>query len=130
MRKLCRECASPLTGSVSICEDHETPDGRSCSTCGTHFPVWGEIRCETCRFAKRLPVELCAMGLTPVIAFLHEREIDVFAASFGELGELIATRFQTAVTRDPLRVTITIVDGAEELTVTVDDELAVVENPG
>ena len=128
MRGICRECASPVTSSVSICEDHDGADDRSCTTCGTLFAVWGDLRCETCRYAKRLPVELCAMGLTPVIAFLHELEIDVLSPSFRELGEVIATQFQTAVTRDPLRVTITIMDEPDELTVTFDETLSVVDS--
>lgn len=130
MRKICRECASPLTSSVSICEDHDATSDRSCTTCGTHFAVWGDLRCDTCRFAKQLPVELCTMGLTPVITFLHERDIDVLSTSFGELAEVIATQFQTAVTRDPLQVTITITDEPDELTVTFDDTLSVVDSTG
>ena len=127
MRGLCRECASPVTSSVSLCADHDVTGERPCSTCGTHFAVWGDLRCETCRFAKRLPVELCAMGLTPVIAFLNERGTDVLSPSFGELEAVIATRFQTTVTRDPLRVTITITDEPDELAVTFDDTLSVVD---
>ncbi|WP_254861958.1 winged helix-turn-helix domain-containing protein [Halovivax gelatinilyticus] len=128
MRKICRECASPLTSSVSICEDHDATRDRSCTICVTDFPVWGDLRCDTCRYAKRLPVELCAMGLTPVITFLHEQDIDVLSSSFRELGEVIAVQFQTAVTSDPLRVTVTINNEPDELTVTFDDKLSVVES--
>jgi hypothetical protein len=128
MRRICCECSSSLTSSVSICEDHDAAGGRSCTVCGTHFTVWGDLRCDTCRFAKRLPVELCAMGLTPVIAFLHELDIDVLSPSFGELEKVIATQFQTAVTRNPLRVTITITDEPDELTVAFDDKLSVVDS--
>ena len=127
MRNICRECASPLTSSVMLCEGHDAADDRSCTVCGTHFAVWGELRCDTCRFAKRLPVEVCAMGLTPVITYLHEFDIDVLSSSFGDLGEVIARRFQTTVTINPLRVTITITAETDDLTITFDDALSVVK---
>ncbi|MFP4627248.1 MAG: ArsR family transcriptional regulator, partial [Natronomonas sp.] len=44
-RKISRECASQLTSSVSICADHDAAGDRSCSTCGTHVAVWGDLRC-------------------------------------------------------------------------------------
>jgi hypothetical protein len=126
MQGICRECTSPVTASVSICEEHDVAEDHFCRACGTPVPVWGDLRCDTCRFAKRLPVEVCAMGLTPVIAFLYERGIDVLAPSYHELTEA-ESYFRTTVSRDPLRISITITDEPDELTVTFDDELTVVD---
>ena len=126
MQGICRECTSPVTASVSICDSHDVAENHACRACGTLAPVWADLRCDTCRFAKRLPVEVCAMGLTPVIAFLYERGIDVLSPSYHELAEA-ESAFRTTVTSEPLRITVTITDGPDELTVTFDEELTVTD---
>lgn len=127
MRGICRECASPIMSSISICKNHDVDGRQSCDVCGTAFMAWAELRCGTCQFAKRLPVELCVMGLTPVIGILYKGGFDVLSPSFQELTEVIQTQFQTSVTRDPLRVRITIKDETDELTITFDDEMTLVD---
>ena len=124
MQGMCRECASTIDASLSICETHNTDDG-PCAECNTMHPVWGELRCDTCRFAKRLPIDVCVLGLTPVIAFLYDREIDVFAAALDGLSAL-ETQLQTEVSVES-GVTVSISDGTESLEVTIDDSMGVRE---
>jgi hypothetical protein len=127
MQGVCPECASAVGGSLSVCHEHDTGRARPCRTCGTPFAAWGELRCDTCRFAKRLPVELCVMGLAPVIGFLYARGTDVLAPSLDDLFELVRTQVSTAVTENPLRVVTTIGAGDDSLRLTVDEHLAVVD---
>jgi hypothetical protein len=126
MRDVCRECAGTISATVSVCDDHGTLEGELCSNCGTRFPVWSEQRCDTCGFAKRLPIEPFVMGLTPVIGFLNDQGIDALAPSFGAVVDLLWNRFETTVTRDPFRVTVTIEGEAEVLDVTLDEGVNVV----
>jgi len=127
MRGVCRECAGPIASSVSVCESHDASGDGSCLTCGTPFVAWVTLRCEGCRFTKRLPIELCVMGLTPVIGALYDRGIDVLSPSFGDLVGAIATLFRTTVTHDPLQVTVAIEDELDRLTLTFDDEMTLVD---
>lgn len=126
MRDVCRECAGTISASVSVCDAHRTLEGEPCSHCGTRFPVWVEQRCDVCGFAKRLPVEPFVMALSPVIGFLDERGIDVLAPSFDEVMELLQNHFETDVTEEPFRVSVTIEDGEETLGVTLDENMNVV----
>lgn len=126
MRNVCRECAGSISASVSVCEAHRTQGRAPCPTCGTRFPVWAEQRCDTCRFAKRLPIEPFVMGLTPVIGFLDNQGIDVLAPSFNEIVDLLQTRVETTVTEGPFRVSTTFEGEAESLTVSLDDDMNVV----
>jgi hypothetical protein len=128
MRDVCRECAGSISASVSVCEDHECQEGHPCSHCGTRFQVWVEQRCDTCGLAKRLPVEPFVMGLTPVIGFLDDQGIDVLAPSFDEVVHLLQNRFETAVTTEPYRVSVTIEGETESLTVSLDDDMNVVDH--
>jgi len=127
MRDVCRECAGSITASISVCEAHRPRGDDPCLACGTRFPVWAKLRCETCGFAKRLPVEAFFMGLTPVIGFLNDLGIDVLTPSFDVVVELLQKRFSTTVDADPLRVTAAIEGAHETLRVTLDDEMTVTD---
>ena len=118
------ETHEPVTGEIFEPATGEAIE--SCHTCGTPTAAWADLRCDTCRFAKRLPVEVCVLGFTPVISFLYGLGVDVFSSSFEELYAA-DTMVETTVATDPLRVTVTIGDDTDELAVTVDDALTVVE---
>jgi hypothetical protein len=124
MRGVCPECASPTRGSLTVCDDHDATTDRLCQTCRTPFVAWGELRCDTCRFAKRLPVELCVMGLSPVIGFFSAQGTDVLAASLDDLAAAVREQVATAVTVDGVVVTI----GTDEtVSLTLDRHLTVVD---
>jgi hypothetical protein len=124
MRGICPECASTTRGSLSVCDEHDAAPDRLCQTCQTPFVAWGELRCDTCRFAKRLPVELCVMGLAPVIGFFAAQGTDVLAASLDDLAAAVRTQITTAVTADGVVVAIGTDDA---MRLTLDDHLTVVD---
>lgn len=127
MRDVCRECAGSITASISVCDDHQTQGDDPCITCGTRFSVWGELRCKTCGFAKRLPVEAFFMGLTPVIGFLNDLGIDILAPSFDVVVDLLQNRFRISVDESPFRV-IAAIEGKEEtLRVSLDEDMYVTD---
>ena len=127
MQGICRECTNPITSSISICEDHDVDEAATCGECKTPFAVWIDHRCDTCRFAKRLPIELCVMGLSPVIGFLYDHNVDVLSPSLHEIVEMIRTRIRTTVNRKPLRISVTLRGDTDELAVTFDDDMALIE---
>lgn len=127
MRDVCRECAGSISASISVCDAHRAQRGGPCTSCGTRFPVWAELRCETCGFAKRLPIETFVLGLTPVIGFLDDLGIDILSPSFTEVLDLLQNRIETTVTENPFRVMIAITGEAEMLHLTLDDEMEVID---
>jgi hypothetical protein len=84
------------------------------------------MECEGCRFAKRLPVELCVLGVPAVVAFLYGREVNVLDPSLEEVVELLRSQVETSVTENPRRVTAAITVDGDGLTVTLDGALRVV----
>lgn len=127
MQGVCPECASPTRGRLSVCDEHDVARDECCRACETPFVAWGELRCDTCRFAKRLPVELCVMGLAPVIGFLYTQGANVLAPSLDELVALVERRTTTSVTENPRGVVVSIGTG-DTLTLTLDDHLTVVDH--
>jgi hypothetical protein len=126
MRGVCPECASPVRGSLSVCTDHDAAPDRLCGDCATPFVAWGELRCDTCRFAKRLPVELCVLGLAPVIGFLYTQDVDVLGLSLVGLFDLVRTGARTTVDETSHRAVTTVGTDAV-VTVTLDEHLSVVD---
>lgn len=125
MQGICRECASPVEASVTVCDDHV--DQHPCNSCGRHSEAWAELRCGTCQFAKRLPVEFCTLGLLPTLAFLYDHGIDLFDPSLQEMVEIVDTQFSLGVSRDPLRLTVTVEGGDEHLVLTLDSTLTLLD---
>ena len=126
MRDICRECAGSISTSVSVCDDHQTLEREPCPHCGTRFPVWADQQCDTCGFAKRLPVEPFVLTLSPVVGFLANEGIDVLAPGFTEILELLQSRVETTVTEEPFRLSVTVEGDTETLNVSLDDDLDIV----
>lgn len=72
MNGVCPECASTVSHSFDICEEHRADDGL-CAACGTRFEVWTEYRCEHCDYRRRCPVWFEVLVEPPVVAFCHEQ---------------------------------------------------------
>lgn len=127
VRGLCSECGGRVTGSLVPAERHGAVDGdraRANGGQGPRFAAWAEQRCDTCRYAKRLPVELFVLGLTPVVAFLDRTlGIDALSLSFDEVVVLVTDHVRASVTGEPTRVTVTVTGDGDELELTLDEEL-------
>jgi hypothetical protein len=130
MGGICRECAGRVTGSISVCGEHEPGNEASCPHCGTRFAVWGDRRCETCGFAKRLPVAGFTLGLPPVLAFLQDQQIGAVSPTFDTAFELLEEHVETAIDTDGEGVTVTIQGQDAMMTVAFDDSLNVAEVRG
>lgn len=119
MQGVCRECIGPVSATLSACERH----GSGCD-CGSPFPAWVDHRCESCGFAKRLPLGLSVLGVTPVVAFLEHDGIDVLAPSFEKIVALLDERVSTDVHPDGADVTVSADHGT--ITVSLDTDCSVV----
>jgi hypothetical protein len=127
MYGICRECAGHISSSVMVCEAHESQGGQPCETCGTLFPAWADMRCDTCGFAKRLPVEMFATGLAMATGLIDNQELDIHSPSFEEAVNLLQNSVETTVSKGPLRVSITIKGETSTFTITLDDDMNVLD---
>ena len=127
MYGICRECAGHISSSVTVCDGHESQGGQPCATCGTPFPVWADMRCDTCGFAKRLPVEMFATGLAMATGLIDNQEPDIHSPSFEEAVSLLQSRVETTVSNGPLRVSTTIEGETSTFTITLDDDMNVLD---
>ena len=126
MYGICRECAGQISTSVTVCHAHES-EGQPCDTCGTPFPVWADMRCDTCEFAKRLPVEMFATGLVLATELTGNPELDIDSPAVDEAIEMLQHSVETSVSMGPLRVSLRIEVEPTVFTLALDDEMNVVD---
>lgn len=124
---ICRECAGPIASSLTVCETHKCEGNQPCEACGTPFPVWADMRCESCGFAKRLPVEMFATGLVMATGLADNQELDIHTPTFDEAIDLLQHRVETTRSTDPLHVAVTMNLEAAAVTVTLDADMNVVD---
>jgi hypothetical protein len=127
MYGICRECCGPISSSVTVCDRHHVRDDQPCDACGTPFPVWGEMTCTTCGFAKRLPVEMFATGLVLATDLTGQLDLDSEEQTVDDAIELLRDGVETEISRSPLRVSISIELETMAVSLTVDDAMNVIE---
>lgn len=127
MYGICRECAGPISSSLSRCDAHDPRGNEPCPNCGTPFAIWADMRCETCGFAKQLPVEMFATGLSMATGVIDNQAIDMHSIAFDEAIDLLQNRVETRVSKDPLRISVIIKGETKAFTVTLNNDMDVVD---
>lgn len=132
MEGVCPECSGPMpVESIRICEDHAPdPDDESvCVGCGSIF--WGMVYhvCDVCKFLWQLPTLLYPPTHPAVIAFYYDRGIEFDLASHEQRAHLLEYQ-EEAVSEDPLEIRTSIPLDGDELRITFDEQMSVVDVSG
>lgn len=125
LRDVCPVCAARPTASVDACADHET-DG-FCERCGSTQAVMVTVRCPTCTFAWHGPAWVTAMTHPDVIAFFHEHGVYADGGLTLDVYRELLVSTQIVRSTEPVRARIAVVLGGDELAVTIDGALDVVD---
>jgi DNA-binding transcriptional ArsR family regulator len=129
MDGVCPECAGPMpvTG-IDICDDHQ-PDWDTyqyCESCGSIHHMQVSHVCEACKYRWRMPTTFYPTRHPAVTAFYYEHGIEFDLATYEQRG-LLFDYEEELVSEDPLRIRITIPLEGDELSLTYDDQMDVVE---
>lgn len=128
---VCPECAGAVGVSVTVCEDHDAIEGELCTTCDSAHEIWAEYVCETCKYARKCLVWFKLMNQPVVISFYYEHgtieESIPFKKLTWESRPYVKDISEEVLTTEPLRIRVTIPYAGEELRVTVDEELRIVD---
>jgi len=110
--EICAECHGRVDGRIET-------GGRAAD--GYHY----HGHCRRCGFQHGLPIGLLLVGHPAVIAFYHDRGIDVRTTPFWTL-DFCAPGAETVVSTDPLRLRVDVDEDGDTLSLTLDREGAVV----
>jgi transposase-like protein len=132
IRGICPECSGPIEESVYICDSHNAPTGTVCATCGTGDEVRVRYVCSVCKYGDSYPVHTAIYDHPAVIAFCYNRGIVTTYTlddpeACGELWDHLPKREYTLVSKDPVRIRISVPADGEVLRLTLDENLTVVD---
>lgn len=126
-RGVCPRCSARVDHEVRVCEGHDAGDGR-CAACDQHFAVSVFERCRNCIFAMTSIATIRLLASEELMAFMIDHDIDPMAPEGFHVSNL---EREEVVSTTPFRARFTFIAEGEAITLTVDDELTVVDaTPG
>lgn len=128
MDEVCPECAGAMpVQSIDICGDHN-PDWdsyRFCDACGSIFWMLVSHECEVCKYSWKLPTLFYPSNHPAVTAFYYDHGIE-FDLAKHEQRSLLLDYKEELLSDDPIRIRITIPVAGNELQLTFDDRMKVI----
>lgn len=130
-RGVCPECSGAVEESLRICEDHSAPPGEVCPACGTRDEVRVGYVCSVCKHGASFPVEAAVHDHPVTVGFCYEHDIDQTfdtedPEACGRLWKHLFDREHTLVSKDPVRIRVTVPGNHTALQLTLDGDLDVI----
>jgi len=128
---VCPSCSGAVKSRIDICTDHEVdPDGH-CSSCGRLDEFESIYNCTVCKNAFGAPPSFVIMQHPAVIAFYYNHGVTYqYESGFSDLKQalvLIQSHKQELISTSPPRVLVTIEHEGDEITMTLDEEMSVID---
>lgn len=122
----CPRCSAEMEAWLSLCEDHERGDG-ACSTCGHRYAAHHSGRCTNCVYSRRATFGTALLDSPALQRFLADHGVNLVSPSHDEFAEFVLDYDEEIRRADPFEAAFTFTAGADALTLTVDDDLDVVD---
>lgn len=129
---VCDMCSGPMDRWLDICDDHASEG--VCPTCERREAAIARFRCPVCKHHLSMVPWWLVIGHPAVVAFYYDHGVPLQyeGAVDGEFhprveSTLPANHEQELVSMDPIRVRVTVRYEGEELQLTLDGELDVVD---
>jgi DNA-binding transcriptional ArsR family regulator len=119
---VCPRCSAPVDRSLRICEDHDASDAL-CSRCDHRWAVRVFFQCTNCIYEQDLPGVMVLLGEPDLMTFVADHGLNTTADGIEwgwDYGEEVRSI-------DPFEVRFTFTIDGDSITLTVDEDLSVVE---
>lgn len=124
---ICPRCSAPIERSVTVCENHDD-SGSGCASCGRCYAIHFHTTCTNCINDWSGIVPGLLMGTTPVQAFLTAHGINLVAPdALGRALRTLGNYDEEVVSTDPFEARVTFTADGDSITLTLDDELSIVD---
>jgi hypothetical protein len=132
MGGICPRCAGVLESTFEVCESHDLPPGEVCSTCRRQYGVAVKWACTVCKYRGQAPPCVAAVVHPAVSAFYYDHGVEIGYTINGFEGSqrvlsLMRDHQQELVSTDPVRVLVTVRYQGDELRLTFDEEMTVID---
>lgn len=123
---LCPRCSAAPNCSVAICEDHSTDEG-VCQTCDSRYAIQVRYECANCP-AEHSGVFVDHLLTEPsLLEFLLDHGVNPLSPPVKHFSATVWVYEEELIAADPFRAAFTFTADGDSLTLTVDDDLAVVD---
>ncbi|WP_276253064.1 winged helix-turn-helix domain-containing protein [Halomontanus rarus] len=124
---VCSRCSGTVERSVTVCEDHDDSEG-VCDHCGRRYAVLFEVECATCPNSKTgIPI-VCLLAETELLSFVTDHGGNPLMPETYDIGPgALANYEENVLSLDPFIAEITFTIEDEALTVTIDENVSVVD---
>lgn len=122
---ICPRCTGSVDRTTKVCPDHDADTG-VCAHCGSRFGVHFLAHCRNCTHYKQGTIKHHLLGDPEIRAFFETRGIDTLTPSWEDMA-VFYTYEEDVHSVDPFEALFTFTVGKDELTVTMDDDLSIVD---
>lgn len=128
---VCDACSGPMEGWLHRCQDHETGES-VCMTCGWREETVARFRCPVCKRNFQVVPWWLVLAHPAVVSFYYEHGIPLQFEDSVDFQPRIESSLQPELDQElvseaPLRVRVTVQHDGDELQVTLDEDLDVVD---
>jgi hypothetical protein len=128
---VCSRCSGTVTASLHFCDDHVWSGEDLCPNCGHRWGFRPMFTCTVCKY-ESVPDPRVPVGFHPaVIDFYADHDIRICDLTDPEsvvrMERLLRDQSAELVSRDPARVRVTIRHGDDELQLTYDEAVNVID---
>jgi hypothetical protein len=123
---VCPHCASTVETTLDVCPDHDPGAKTLCPTCDRRYVTSAWMVCTTCKRSAFPPARAVVLDHPAVSTFYYEHGIEYRFASWETVVRSVDVS-EEILTEDPLEMRVRIPAGDDELRLTTDGELNVLE---
>jgi hypothetical protein len=124
---VCSRCSAKLETSVDVCEEHDAGKGM-CDECERRYALQFDLYCPNCNYDPNSIAPGVLLANTELLAFLTARGINPLAPeSLNRASRALAEYDEEVVSCDPFEARLTFTAEGDSITVTLDDDLSVVD---
>lgn len=124
---VCSRCSGRIEHSVTVCEDHEASDG-VCDYCDRRYAVLFEVECAACHYTNSGIAIVGLLAETELLSFLTDHGMNPLIPETRERAPGMLANYREEVrSLDPLRVALTFTVENDALTLTIDEDVSVID---
>ncbi len=124
---VCSRCSARLETSADVCATHDAGDG-ICEVCERRYAMMFNLYCPNCNYPPTSIAPGVVLANTELLAFLTTRGINPFAPeSLSRASQALAHYDEEIVSTDPLEAKLTFTADGDAITLTLDEDLSVVD---
>lgn len=127
---VCPTCSGPVEGRIDYCEDHDTRG--ACDSCGWLLELLVRFQCRTCEDYALVDPGLLALFHPAVVALYEDHGISTRVhtgdrGSARRLFDIMTDHQRELVAEDPIRMAVTAAIDDDEVRVTFDETVTIVD---